>query len=129
MTPTLDNFKSQIATTISPNPLFYGHKRAINLIHSQLRMNCSNLKAHLHSLYVEDNPQCICMSGIEDCFHYFFICPLYHVERVKLFHNIHQLCDISLDSLLYGDKSIDVNMNLELFSHVENFIYETGRFV
>ena len=64
MTPTLDNFKSQIATTLSPNPLFYAHKRAINLIHSQLRMNCSNLKAHLHSLYVEDNPQCICMQGV-----------------------------------------------------------------
>ena len=31
--------------------------------------------------------------------------------------------------LITGDKSIDVNMNLELFSHVEIFIYETGRFV
>jgi hypothetical protein len=109
MTPTLDSFKSQIATTISPNPLFYGHRRAINLIHSQLRMNCSNLNAQLHSFYVEDNQECICMSGIKDCFHYFFICHLYHVERVQLFYTVHQLCDISLDSLLYGDQSLDVN--------------------
>jgi hypothetical protein len=102
----------------------------IDLIHSHLRMNCSNLKAHLHFLYGEDNPQCICISGIEDCFSLFFSSfSLYLVERVKLFHSVHQLCNISLDSLLYGDESIDVNMNLELFSYVENFIYETGRFV
>ncbi len=68
------------------------------------------------------------MSGIENCFHYFFVCTLYHVKRVELFHRVQQLCEISLDSLLYGYKEIDVTMNLELFSIVENFIHETGRF-
>ena len=45
------------------------------------------------------------------------------------YFSVRPLCDISLDSLLYGDKSIDVDMNLKLFSHVESFINETGSFV
>ena len=93
-------------------------------------MKCSNLKAHLfYCLHVIDSPQCVCMSGIEDCFHYFFMCPLYTIERTKLFNNVQKLCSISLDSLLFGDSSLSLVQNLDLFKHVESYIAETERFV
>lgn len=67
--------------------------------------------------------------GIEDCFHYFFQCPLYNVEREKLFVNARRLCNVSLQSLLNGDESLTLEDNLFLFEHVECLIYETERFV
>ena len=91
-------------------------------------MKCSNLKAHLFNLHVIDSPQCECMIGIEDCYHYLFVCPFYNIERNKLFHDAQQLCNISLDVLLYGDKSLSLNDNLKLFLYVENYISETERF-
>ena len=127
--PNLSAFKTAITHVISPNPLFCGHKRTLNIIHSKLRMKCSSLRAHLFSLHVADSPQCICMSGIEDCFHYFFQCPLYNVERVKLLSNAQRLCNVSLNSLLNGDDLLTLEDNLVLFEHVECFIYETERFV
>ena len=40
-------------------------------IHAQLRMNCSNLNAHLHSLHVIDSPACVCSHSIEDTAQFF----------------------------------------------------------
>mgnify|MGYP001067214830 CR=1 FL=1 len=124
-----DCFKKSISPITSSNPLFYGHTRFLNLIHSQLRMGCSNLKAHLYQLHVVDSPQCQCNMDVEDSFHYLFMCPLYHVERIRLFHNVRQLCDVTIDVLLFGNYSLDVDKNLELFKYVENYIHETERFV
>ena len=122
------NFKACITNSLVPNPLYYGHVRNLNLIHSQLRMCCSNLKAHLFSLHVVDNPTCFCTMGVEDSYHYFFTCPLYNVERIKLFHNVQQLCNINLDTLLFGDSSLCEDINSEIFKNVEIFILETERF-
>ena len=58
----------------------YG-KRKLNVIHAQMRMCCSNLKAHLYLLHVVDDPLCVCSQGVEDNEHFFFVCPLYVVLR------------------------------------------------
>ena len=91
---------------------------------NQLNRNLNNI-----SKWENDSPQCICRLGIEDCFHYFFQCPLYNVEREKLFVNVQRLCNVSLQSLSNGDESLTLEDNLFLFEHVERFIYETERFV
>ena len=121
-------FKTKITNVAFRNPLFNGHKRSLNLIHSKLRMKCSNLNSHLYDLHVIDSPQCVCMSGIEDCFHYFFQCPLYNVERQRLIFNVEQLCNVSLNVVLYGNESLSIDENLTLFQHVECYIHETNRF-
>ena len=52
-------------------------------------MLCSNLNAHLYNLHVVDNPFCLCSNSIvEDCKHFFFECPLYNVQRMKLIDNV-----------------------------------------
>ena len=42
-----------------------------NIIHAQLRMNCSNLNAHFHSFQVIDSPACVCSHTEEDTAHFF----------------------------------------------------------
>ena len=126
--PDVCSFKKSISNPLVSIPYFYGHNRALGLIHSQLRMRCSNLKAHLFNLHVIDSPQCVCMTGIEDCSHYFLTCPLYNTERNKLLHNVQLLCNVSVDVLLFGNKSLCANENSVLFRHVEVYISETERF-
>ena len=65
--------------------------------------------------------------GVEDSHHYFFTCPLYNVERIKLFLNIQQLCN-HLDTLLFADSSLCEDVNSEIFKSVEIFILETETF-
>lgn len=128
---TIENkelFKETIALKNNHNPLFNGINRKLGLIHAQFRMECSNLNSHLFDLHVVDNSYCSCMNGREDCFHFFFSCPLYNVERLKLFNDVQKLCVVSLECLLYGDKKLNLNQNLEIFGYVERFILETGRF-
>ena len=95
----LKTFKSCVTNSLVSNLLYYGNVKSLGFIHSQLRMCCSDLKAHLFNLHVVDSPMCFCTMGVEDSFHYSFICPLYNIERIKLFiNNIHQLCNLSLDT-------------------------------
>ena len=66
-----------------------------------MRLKCSNLKAHLVSLHVVDDPYCICNSGVEDNYHYFCECPLYFVQRQELIRSLNDFCMFNLDIVLY----------------------------
>ena len=78
----LDDFMNEITIPLKSNNLYYGIKRKLLVIHSQFRMQCSNLKRDLHSLHVVDDPVCICSNQIENCEHFFFHCYLYATQRV-----------------------------------------------
>ena len=77
MIADIDEFKAKVVNKVSSNPLFYFGSRKCNIIHSQLRMHCSNLNAHLVELHVLSDPMCICGLDKEDNNHFFFHCPLY----------------------------------------------------
>ena len=79
----LEDFKETVVNKTNANPLYYYGSRKANVIHSQLRMHCSNLKAHLVGLHVSDDPSCICSTGVEDNQHFFLDCPLYYTYRLK----------------------------------------------
>ena len=91
-------------------------------------MNCSDLKAHLKLLHVIEDPTCSCQTGIEDTYHYFFMCPLYHACRQTLINVINSVSDFSLTNVLYGDDSLDTNRNQRIFKAVHEFIENSGRF-
>ena len=42
------------------NKLYSYGKRKCNIIHSRLRMGCSELNAHLYDYHVIENPKCAC---------------------------------------------------------------------
>ena len=126
---TLAEFKTSISIEHKVNPLYCGINRKLGIIQSQFRMVCSNLNAHLYNLHVVDNPFCLCSNTIvEDCKHFFFECPLYNIQRVKLIDNVMKLTNVSLEVLLYGDEDISFKDNKEIFAHVEKYIEESERF-
>ena len=94
-------------------------------------MNCSDLNSHLFNLHVFENEMCAyCHDCVEDTYHFFIKCPLYNLERNDLFNkifNIHPIV-ITLSVLLFGSSELEVIDNLALFSFVEKFIKDSGRF-
>ena len=124
----LDAFKAKVVNTTSGNPLYYYGCRKANIIHSQLRMQCSNLKAHLVDLHVIDDPLCLCGISNEDNQHFFFECPLYYTHRLKLINAVNQISILTLENLLYGDSNLDFDHNCLLFKAVHDYILESERF-
>ena len=61
-------FRTKVITNTVANcsKLYYVGQRKFNIILAQLRMNCSNLNAHLYSLHVIDSPACGCSHRVED---------------------------------------------------------------
>lgn len=129
--PSIESFKTAIQIKPCVNMLYYGINRRLSVIHAQLRMNCSNLNSHLFNLHVVDNPFCYCsVNLIEDSYHFFFDCPLYHTNRLKLFESIINIQPIivSIDVLLYGSNELSFEKNVKLFECIESYISDTDRF-
>ena len=127
----LDDFMNEITISLKSNNLYYGIKRKLGVIHSQFRMQCSNLKGDLHSLHVVDDPVCMCSNQIENCEHFFFHCYLYATQRVAFLARLREICsvDITTDLLLFGSNELDSDVNCQIFELVESYIFESGRFV
>ena len=112
------------------NPLFYEGSRDINVKHSQLRMECSKLNAHLFSLHVTDSPACNCGFNLEDCNHYLLACPLYTVERHIMLQTISNVIDVrtlTVNDLLLGIDKLTLEQNKLVFKAVHEFIRATSR--
>ena len=123
-----DTFKNEITTVRKCPSLFYIGIRKFNVIHAQLRMNCSNLNAHLHSLHVIDNPACLCSHSIEDTTHVFLDCPRYFTQRISLYNSVSRLAEFKVETLLFGDSKIDYEDNVTIMHAVHEYIKDTERF-
>ena len=55
----LEEFTDKVINKVNSNPLYYYGSRKANIIHSQLRTHCSDLKAHLVELHVSYDPMCV----------------------------------------------------------------------
>ncbi len=106
--------------------------RFLNIHHTRMRLGCSKLKAHLHfDLHVEDDPSCRCGQGVEDPFHFLFVCPLYTQHRLTMLDSISRSVPDAaprLSLLLRGDTNLSVDENNIIFCHVHEFINVSGRF-
>ena len=123
-----DDFKKVIDWKNTCNPLFYYGVRKYNIIHTQMRLNCSNLRAHLFSLHVIDDAMCACNLDIEDNNHFLLYCPLYAVQRQELIRSLQDLSQFDLNILLYGDELLDIQVNKAIFAAVHLYIKATERF-
>ena len=111
------------------NVLYNYGERKFNVIHAQLQMQCSDLKAHLLALHVIDDPICTCQTGIEDTSHFFFHCPLYYTYRLNLMNSVNSVSNFEINVLLYGDIELDLEANKKIFQAVHTYIKATGRFL
>ena len=113
----LDDFMNKVTIPSKSNNLYYGIKRRLGVIHSQFRMQCSNLKGDLYRLHVVGDPVCICSNQIENCEHFFFHCYLYATQRVAFIARLREICsvDITTKLLLFGSNELDSDVNCQIF--------------
>ena len=70
---------------------------------------------------------CVC-GNREDTNHYFFECPRFHIQRQVMGNKLLGMCNLSLDTLLYGDTQLSYLQNVEIFQTVQDYIIRTTRF-
>jgi hypothetical protein len=91
-------------------------------------MKCSKLNYHLFLLHVIESPLCICGGGNEDAPHYLLNCPFHLDARRLMLREISQLINnITVNVLLHGSDTLDLDQNKKLFDAVHNFISTTKR--
>ena len=113
-----------------PPDWFYHGERKWSMIHSRLRLLCSELNDHLFShLHVIDDPSCPCGNGRETAKHFLLECPLFTNERTIMLSDINSIgIPPSLSNLLYGCDKYSVELNVKLFESVQNFLKSSERF-
>ena len=126
--PSISAFKRILNFTLIGVPLFYlDGERIGQIYHSRLRMDCSSLNHHLFSKNIIDSPLCIC--GIpETTKHYLFDCNRYSNLRQEMMQSISQLCEPTLNALLYGVTDLSDETIRQLFIIIQEYILRTIRF-
>ena len=123
-------FKKSLRTKMpKASPLYYLGKRKLSIIHSQMRMLCSPLKAHLFDMHIIESAQCACGEPRETNIHFFFTCPLYVFIRRRLLESISILAPFTIGSILFGQETLSLNDNTKIFEAVHEYIEKSGRFV
>ena len=128
------SFKNRVIqrhNSITPNPLFYTGERLSAVLHTRLILCNSTLN---HDLYF---PSCSRGFPKQTVVHFFFECDRYAVIRDILLTSAAHLIGARwsnasvgthLKWLLHGLPYISFESNVILFSMVQNFIIESGRF-
>ena len=131
MSGTLDTFTRKLDSELVKPPKWYIiGDRKLTILHSKLRMLCSELNDHLYShIHVVDSPACPCGYHRENNKHYFLECPLFINERVVLLNNLSQLeFRPTVANLLHGGKTYTDECNTKAFKYIQEYISATGRF-
>ena len=128
--PSLNIFKNKIKHRNNPrSPHFSYGNRNTNIIYTQLRHGCSNLKADLYRVNLVPNSRCSCGHYFENVQHYFLYCPHYSDIRNVLLSEIENMgINPNIGTLLYGDHTLTTQHNIELVKIVYTFIQQSNRF-
>ena len=124
---TVSNFKKSLAKQTSKTIIFdlnYG-SRLCQIIHSRLRLCCSDLNADKYSRHIAENPSCSCGHPIENAAHFFFSCTNYSELRQNSFFYSK---GFGIDTILRGCTSLSNNDLNRLLESVHLYIEKSGRF-
>ena len=128
--PNLSAFKRSIIQKPPsvPRHLFHG-ERKLSVYHARLRNNCSSLNYDLFTNHISSSPDCSCGETHETSFHYFFECPNYDNERLRMMTSLDSNAfPKELNVILNGCENLTVRENEVLFEIVQKYIKETKRF-
>jgi hypothetical protein len=126
---TYELFKSSLSQNKPKcSPLFYIGPRYEAIQLARLRMNCSTLNKDLYKFGILQSSLCDCGTGVEDIYHFFFVCPRYVVPRNKLQTTVIQYASFTMRTLLHGSSDCDDEHNHVIVSSVLDYISQTGRF-
>ena len=137
--PTLLQLKTHLLSLFRPPPKpIYGIHDPVTLrLLFQLRVGLSKLRYHKKRHNFLDTPtdQCLCKTGIEDCNHFFRVCPFYNSHRMVLETKVTAILlendtNILLSSelYLYGHEYLSLNSNHDLLLATLEFISNSNRF-
>ena len=129
---TLAEFKNKISTKVPRSlkltELYYVGNRFAAVLHTRLRLGHSQLNSHLFDIGVTQSPKCRCDQGIEDTWHFFFVCPFYSVFRDCLHRIVINYAPFGLETVLYGFSESTLENNKKIFLAVQDYILKTKRF-
>ena len=111
---------------IVPKHYLFGNRKE-QILHTRLRTNCSALNYDLYMKNIIDSPLCRC-NNIETVKHFFLDCPNYNNQRITLMQTVSRFCAITLDTLLYGNSTLSLQANSDIFEAVQLFLKQTNRF-
>ena len=98
--PSLNHFKSYLKSqnhdVIIPRYLLYG-ERKLNVLQTRIRCISSNLNSDLFRVNLTNSPLCQCGNYLEDSYHFFLECRMYHPQRLKLFQTLSNYHPIDAD--------------------------------
>ena len=126
--PSLQTFKSRINGPKRFPPKHFEQQqvsRAVQVLHTRLRLECSSLNHHLYQKNLVDSPLCSC-GQIETTTHYFLHCPNYLQPRQHYFSALPYQLTLSL--FLNGLQDVPTEVNNMIFKQVQLFIIATKRF-
>jgi hypothetical protein len=139
--PSLDCFKNNVIRYFDAstcNPLYYVSDRLPAIFHTRFRLSNSTLNYDLFFKKCVSSTSCACGYPNETTSHFFFDCNQYAAPRVKLLTSAALLLGTSwlnasrktrLIWLLNGNISdFSIIVNKSLFTSVQRFIVESGRF-
>ena len=132
-----DGLSDLLKDVKSPNPyLAFGSKLG-NMLHTKLRLNCSDLNEHRSKLGKLDSPKCGCGAMREDTEHFLLNCPLFDAERAELFQRISSALHTNFQELsrkakinlaLQGPKG-SIAVGVAVSNAVQRYLQRTQRFI
>jgi len=124
-------FKQSISITqCRPPQLPENFSPYITRTFTRMKYSYSSLNAHLYPYNLVPSATCSCRTGDEDCFHFFYNCPFYDVQRERMIYDLTNLgvFDLRIDSLIFCERYYDPETALGIQRIMLRFIMSTGRF-
>ncbi len=118
---------------------FYHGDRRLNILHTKLRLKCSDLNQDKFNIGVSDTDRCIC-GEVETSEHYLLDCGSNLVARIEMLDSVMDILvdkgysiddandKLGVDLLLYGANDLSVEDNALIFEKVQHFIGKSKRF-
>ena len=109
------SFKCKLNSDIKVVPkYFYAGNRQAQVLHFRIRTKCGSLNNDLNKKGIIELPLCLC-GHVENADHFFMKCHNYQPQRVGLIHAIYQHTSVTLQTLLFGNYSLLINLKPEIF--------------
>ncbi len=139
--PSYDSLKARVKRMhekIVP-PYYYTGERWVNIMHTRLRLGCSNLNYDKHKIGISDTDRCECGER-ETAYHYLFDCGIDLRKRVRMLDSVMDvllakgLSEADIDEInninlyLRGSPRLTPTENARIFKSVHIFLEDSGRF-
>ena len=107
---------------------FYTGNRKAEVFHVRIRTKCSSLNNNLYQKEINESPQSLSLRPCLNANHFLRKCHNNREQRVELVRAVSQHTSVTLQSLLFGNDSLPININIEIFEAVQTYIVNTKRF-